>query len=304
MKKYSSLWIYLVFAGSLLVACSSPMSKKLDSSGRAYAGNLLKTHCNSCHSSSVSGMAPSYKEVKDQYATSTSSRKQYIEEMNPFLLSPSLKNSHMPGSVSRYGLMPRVPLSKADARLVSSFIYQENGSDFQGLGSTDSTVSPEIGFLEEGQRIASETQKVLGSNLMQMMKTRGAVAAIGFCDVKAIPLTDSMSMVYGVTIKRVSDKVRNPSNRASEQELAYIHLLKEQLSHGNKLQPILIREDSNIKRLYPILTSAACLKCHGLAGKDMDEATLSTLNEKYPDDQATGYQENQIRGIWVIESNP
>src|SRR5690606_29428984 len=106
MKKYSSPLIYLVFAGSLLLACSSRMSKKLSDPDRSHAENLLKIHCTSCHSSSVSGMAPSFEEMKNQYAVSTSSRKQFIEEMTRFLLSPSLQNSHMPGSVSRYGLMP------------------------------------------------------------------------------------------------------------------------------------------------------------------------------------------------------
>ena len=44
-----------------------------------------------------------------------------------------------------------------------------------------------------------------------------------------------------------------------------------------------------------------CLQCHGSKGIDIAPETLKVIEEKYPNDQATGYTENQLRGIWVIE---
>jgi hypothetical protein len=48
------------------------------------------------------------------------------------------------------------------------------------------------------------------------------------------------------------------------------------------------------------MTNKLCLKCHGGAD-DIDEATKAALAEKYPDDQATGYGDSQLRGMFVVE---
>ncbi len=44
----------------------------------------------------------------------------------------------------------------------------------------------------------------------------------------------------------------------------------------------------------------ACLKCHGLPGKDIDANTLALLQKKYPEDKATGYKLGDLRGAWKI----
>ena len=54
---------------------------------------------------------------------------------------------------------------------------------------------------------------------------------------------------------------------------------------------------------YPIVTNQMCLQCHGKAYKDINDATLNKINKLYPNDQATGYLENELRGIFVVEMN-
>jgi hypothetical protein len=44
-----------------------------------------------------------------------------------------------------------------------------------------------------------------------------------------------------------------------------------------------------------------CLQYHGSEGTDIAPETLKVIEEKYSNDQATGYTENQLRGIWVLE---
>ena len=43
-----------------------------------------------------------------------------------------------------------------------------------------------------------------------------------------------------------------------------------------------------------------CLKCHGDVNNAITPPTLQAIHTLYPDDQATGYQTNQVRGIWKI----
>ena len=52
---------------------------------------------------------------------------------------------------------------------------------------------------------------------------------------------------------------------------------------------------------YPITTQAMCLQCHGNPESDIAPETLSAIERFYPEDLATGYGENELRGIWVVE---
>ena len=52
---------------------------------------------------------------------------------------------------------------------------------------------------------------------------------------------------------------------------------------------------------YPIMTNKLCLQCHGTIDMDITPSVLSLINEKYPEDKAVGYAENELSDIWVIE---
>jgi hypothetical protein len=50
---------------------------------------------------------------------------------------------------------------------------------------------------------------------------------------------------------------------------------------------------------YPIVTNTMCLQCHGK--KDaLQPELLRKLANLYPADQAVGYAENEVRGIWSV----
>ena len=156
-------------------------------------------------------------------------------------------------------------------------------------------------YQQIGLNIAFKTKAQLGKHLMGTMKEKGAVAALEFCNIKAMQLTDSMAMVHNARIKRVSDKTRNPNNRANETELKYIEAFKNKLFNEEEIAPIIETINDSIYFYYPIITNSMCLKCHGMPNKEIDPKTLSTLKELYPTDKAVGYSENQVRGIWSIQ---
>lgn len=153
------------------------------------------------------------------------------------------------------------------------------------------------------QKYAFETKEVLGKNLMNALNNGGTENAIEFCNTKAIVLTDSMGVAFNGTIKRVSDLPRNPLNKANESETEFINELKQKKSKGEKLTSKIVESEGNVIGYFPIETNAMCLQCHGLKDTDIKPNTLKKLAELYPNDQATGYKENKIRGIFVVTKN-
>ncbi len=156
-------------------------------------------------------------------------------------------------------------------------------------------------YQQIGLNIAFTTKSQLGKNLMGTIKERGTVAALQFCNIKAIALTDSMATIHKARIKRVSDKTRNPNNRANETELKNIEVFKSMLTNKEEIAPITETKNDSIYFYYPIVTNSMCLKCHGSPNKDIDPTILLSLKDLYPNDEAIGYSENQVRGVWSIQ---
>ncbi|MEO5790266.1 DUF3365 domain-containing protein [Gelidibacter sp.] len=157
-----------------------------------------------------------------------------------------------------------------------------------------------LSYADRGLQYALNTQAVLGKNLMQAIQENGTLGALSFCNEKAYPLTDSMAVVYNGNIKRVSDKPRNQSNQANEQELEYIETFKQIIANKESPNPIVKDSDTKIDTYYPILTNAMCLQCHGQPNKSIEPSTLRQLTLLYPNDKAIGYNVNQVRGIWSV----
>jgi pimeloyl-ACP methyl ester carboxylesterase len=157
--------------------------------------------------------------------------------------------------------------------------------------------------LEQGRNIAMQTKLALGKNLMYAINTRGTAGALEFCSEKAFLLTDSMSKLLNAKIRRVSDKNRSPLNAASGNELVYITEAKASLAKGEPVKPKMEEQAGKHVGYYPIITEAMCLQCHGKPGTDLSETTIAKLRQLYPNDKATGYGINELRGIWIVEMN-
>lgn len=156
-------------------------------------------------------------------------------------------------------------------------------------------------YLNTGQKIASDAQKVLGKNLTNAIDRGGSEYAVDFCNTHAIRLTDSVSSSLSIALKRVSDRFRNPANAANSDEEAIIRQMREQLVNGDIPEGTLRKTNEKVIGYYPIITNAMCLQCHGSATADIQSITLKKLQELYPEDKATGYTTNEIRGLWVVE---
>ena len=157
-------------------------------------------------------------------------------------------------------------------------------------------------YLKKGKQITQATFKELSGNLMQQMKLGGPSQAVPFCNLQALPITNQISKKFNVTIKRTSDKLRNPKNSPNKREKAIIKQYQILLEKDKELIPIVEVGSDNMKHYYaPIKLNTKCLACHGELRKNLSVKTDSLIKSLYPNDIAINYEKGDFRGIWSIE---
>ncbi|RTL51555.1 MAG: DUF3365 domain-containing protein [Sphingobacteriales bacterium] len=181
--------------------------------------------------------------------------------------------------------------------LAIMFLFScNNNSNEKQLSNSESKVKKhkEVNLAESQtdytslrKKIAAEAQMALAKNLKESIHKGGTVYTMQFCNTQACPITDSMSKILHTVLKRVSDKNRNPANKANENEWAQIELLKENMKHGITPQPKVVELNGQIVGYYPIVTNTLCMQCHGKKGTDIDPKTLQEIHKLYFADTAT-----------------
>jgi len=157
--------------------------------------------------------------------------------------------------------------------------------------------------LQRGKAIAAETFGLLSSNLQTAMQSGGVNNALPFCSLAASPLTASLAEKHGVTLRRVTHKARNPTNKANETELAVLIAFENALTaSSNPPLPFATNLVADHATFFaPIVNNELCLKCHGEPGKDFSPENLAVIKQHYPQDEATGFKLGQLRGAWRID---
>jgi len=177
----------------------------------------------------------------------------------------------------------------------------ENQSDKQQTIDNIVTIDT-TAVIEEGRAISKAAFNTLSSNLKQAMEEGGVEFALKFCNLEAMPLTDSLSSNYGIELRRASHQPRNPVNRADSLEMKTIVEYLSQIKEKGELKPVTYVRDKTIYYHAPIrITNQLCLNCHGKRGTDIAESDFETIQELYPEDEATGFEMGQLRGIWSID---
>ncbi len=155
-------------------------------------------------------------------------------------------------------------------------------------------------YLKKGNMIAKISFETISGELQKALANGGIENALHYCNERAYPITDSLAAANQVTIKRVSNKNRNPFNKADKMEEYLIKGFGIDLSEGHELSPKMVLKDDSVIFYKPIITQALCLNCHGTPGKDITFGNDSLIQALYPRDKAVGYQVNQLRGLWRI----
>ena len=302
---------------------------------------LLEKECYSCHNPRAAQsemIAPPMIAVKKHYLNDATSKDQFINLIVNWVKDPSEENSKMQGALRKFGTMPYQSFPEEMVVKIADYLYDNEidapdwfnghmnmkakghgkgkgkGKNMQncsgncmGDGQCKHMGQVAVDTMEKykklGKKYASNAKATLGKKLVQAIVEKGPDGAVEFCNLNAIPLTDSLSIAQGIKIRRVTDKPRNPLNRASAKELVYINDFKVMVSSGETVDPILNVTEEQVDFYYPITTNAMCLQCHGVPERQITTSTLAALENLYPTDKARDYQENQVRGMWAISLN-
>lgn len=155
-------------------------------------------------------------------------------------------------------------------------------------------------YMVNGNTLAKISFETISSELQKALANGDIEHALRHCNERAYPLTDSLAAANHVSIKRVSNKNRNPRNKADKMEEFLMKGFGIDLSEGNELTPKLVLKDDSVIFYKPIITQALCLNCHGEPGKEITFRNDSLIQALYPRDKAVGYKVNELRGLWRI----
>jgi hypothetical protein len=163
------------------------------------------------------------------------------------------------------------------------------------------TSSEESKFLEQGKSIASATFTALSGKLTAAIEEKGISGAVEYCNIAAMPLVDSLSKANNATIRRTSLRVRNPENAPNNWERGILADFETKMQNGEEPKPVVkLVDERTVAFAAPIKTLPLCVKCHGEIGTGIVASDYLTIKKLYPEDEAIGFQEGQLRGMWSI----
>ncbi|MCP4895852.1 MAG: DUF3365 domain-containing protein [bacterium] len=124
----------------------------------------------------------------------------------------------------------------------------------------------------------------------------GPTEAIQVCSIRAPEIAADVSNRHALMIGRTSHKLRNPVNQAPEWAQSHIRGRVEDVAH-------FLGPDGMLGVLMPVRVQEPCLTCHGQADT-MQSKLKANLDALYPNDQATGFREGDLRGWLWAEVSP
>lgn len=143
---------------------------------------------------------------------------------------------------------------------------------------------------------AQQARRELGQTLIKTLSRAigegDHASAIHVCNTDAPQIAENVSTKHDLEIGRTSFKLRNPDNAPPRWAEPYVDRKVDE-------HVILDGPGETVGYLMPIQTGELCVSCHGPADA-LAEGVQPALADKYPQDQATGFKEGDLRGwFWV-----
>ena len=152
---------------------------------------------------------------------------------------------------------------------------------------------------ERAQAAMNDLGSRLKTALVARMQAEGPVAAVGFCHEEAPLIAAAVSAEHDLKVGRTAVRHRSPANAPTpwqEEVLAGFVTEAEERPAGSLSW--VSREGGVYRQTRGIATEAPCLTCHG---SNIAEPVRAAIAAAYPDDQATGFAEGDLRGMFWVE---
>ncbi len=188
------------------------------------------------------------------------------------------------------------------ALILTLLLLSCSNSNKESSSKTVSANPDDILAQKAASQLIANFARNLKGELLSAMKEGGAMKAIEVCQEKApfIASTHSNKPIW--TIRRVSEKNRNPENKATPQEQEIIARFADSKQTKTTFLSEWKNTDSGKVFYYykPIRIGGLCLQCHG-PYKKLEPTVKAVLKDRYPNDKATGYKVGDLRGMFVVK---
>jgi len=151
---------------------------------------------------------------------------------------------------------------------------------------------------EQAQAKASVFAQRLKQALMTAVQSGGFENGVNVCKDQAPKIAEQLS-VDGWHLARTSLKTRNSDNAPDSWESSMLVLFEAELKAGKPLASLnaTALNDNQFRYMKAIPTGKLCLACHG---QNIQPSLSESINKTYPNDRATGFTLNDIRGAFTL----
>jgi hypothetical protein len=155
---------------------------------------------------------------------------------------------------------------------------------------------------KEASAIIAEASGKLIAALTEAIAKDGAAAAISVCSERAPAIAAEVGKAHGVTLRRATEKPRNPQNAATPAEKILLAAFAADMQQKKAPQPQTVTQSDGSTTFHApiVMANPLCIQCHGTTDRDIAPGTLAALQKLYPNDKATGYQLGELRGLWTV----
>lgn len=168
------------------------------------------------------------------------------------------------------------------------------------VAETPQTPELKAKAVELVQAYAGKLKAALGSAI----EAGGAEGALEVCNTQAPVIAAEVSRDSGWWVARTSLKTRNASSAPDAYERKIMETFEARIANGEKAADLASAEvvDENGKKTFrfvkAIPTGQVCLTCHG---ENVAPELQQKIKALYPQDQALGYKEGDMRGVFTLK---
>ncbi|GAK33221.1 hypothetical protein JCM17846_20180 [Iodidimonas nitroreducens] len=162
---------------------------------------------------------------------------------------------------------------------------------------------PSDADIQRSIAIADEFQSRLQSKLGRALQNGGPTNAIAVCAEAAPAIAEQISAETGATLRRISLRPRNPGAETIGELRERLMALaaKPTDADGNPALDNWVDRRGDAATHYTmraiIMKDQPCAACHGT---EIKPDVRAAIDERYPDDQATGFRAGELRGAMLI----
>lgn len=167
--------------------------------------------------------------------------------------------------------------------------------------ATSQGTAPEASQMDDARATVNQAVQTLGGELKAALKEVGPAGAIAVCQERAPKIAADVSAQRGVKLRRVTFKSRNPKSVPDAWETRVLQDFEQRLARGETAASLeygeVVKEGDvkTFRYMKGLVVQEVCMTCHGTR-ETIPDAVKAKLAELYPNDQATGYLPNMLRG--------